>query len=278
MPGPRPIPPVAGLGLRFAHLGEVIATDAAIPFVEVHGENHLSGPAGVALEVIRRDRAVSLHCVGLSLGSAQGLDDEHLARLAELARRVEPALVSEHLAWNAVDHDHLADLLPLPLNRESLDVVCRNVERMQEAFRQRVLVENPATYVQLPRSDIPEGAFMAELCRRTGCGMICDVANIVVASHNHGWDARAHLASFPAWAIGEYHVAGHERADGLLLDTHDRNVSAETWALFDIALATIGPRPALAERDAAIPPLLDMLAEMALVQAHLDRVEQRHAA
>lgn len=278
MPELRPIPPVAGLGLRFAHLGEVIATEDAIPFVEVHGENHLSGPADVALEVIRRDRAVSLHCVGLSLGSAQGLDNEHLARLAELARRVEPALVSEHLAWNAVDHDHLADLLPLPLNRESLDVVCRNVDAMQEAFGKRILVENPATYVQLPSSDIPEGAFMAELCRRTGCGMLCDIANIVVASFNHGWDARAHLASFPAQAIGEYHVAGHERAEGLLLDTHDREVSAETWALFDWALATVGPHPALAERDAAIPPLAEMLGEMALVQAHLDQAAMCHAA
>ncbi|MDE2335624.1 MAG: DUF692 domain-containing protein [Rhodospirillales bacterium] len=272
------MPAVAGLGLRFAHLGEVIATDAAIPFVEVHGENHLSGPAGVALEVIRRDRAVSLHCVGLSLGSAQGLDDAHLQRLAELARRVEPALVSEHLAWNAVDHAHLADLLPLPLNRESLDVVCRNVERMQEAFGRTILVENPATYVQFPQSDIPEGAFMDELCRRTGCGMLCDVANIVVAAHNHGWDARAHLASFPAWAIGEYHLAGHERADGLLIDTHDRDISIATWELFDEALASIGPRPALAERDRAIPGFAAMLTEMALVQAHLDRAEQRRAA
>ncbi len=278
MSGQGPIPAVAGLGLRFAHLGEVIATTAAIPFVEVHGENHLSGPAGVALEVIRQDRAVSLHCVGLSLGSAQGIDDSHLQRLTELARRVEPALVSEHLAWNAVDHAHLADLLPLPLNRESLDVVCRNVERVQEAFGRAILVENPATYVQLPQSDIPEGAFMAELCRRTGCGMLCDIANIVVAAHNHGWDPRAHLASFPAWAIGEYHLAGHERAGDLLIDTHDRDIGAATWALFDAALASIGPRPALAERDRAIPSLAEMLAEMALVQTHLDRAEERRAA
>ena len=278
MTGQGPIPAVAGLGLRFAHLGEVIATEAAIPFVEVHGENHLSGPAGVALEVIRQDRAVSLHCVGLSLGSAQGVDETHLQRLAELARRVEPALVSEHLAWNAVDHAHLADLLPLPLNRESLDVVCHNVERMQEAFGRAVLIENPSTYVQLPQSDIPEGAFMTELCRRTGCGMLCDIANIVVSCHNHGWDPLAHLASFPAHAIGEYHLAGHERAEGLLIDTHDRDISAATWALFDVALATIGPRPALAERDRALPSLDGMLAEMAMVQARLDRAGRRDAA
>lgn len=273
-----PIPAVAGLGLRFAHLGEVIATTAAIPFVEVHGENHLSGPAGLALEVIRRDRQVSLHCVGLSLGSTQGIDADHLARLAALARRVQPALVSEHLAWNAVDHAHLADLLPLPLNRESLDVVCRNVERMQDAFGQAILVENPSTYVQLPQSDMTEGAFMAALCRHTGCGMLCDVANIVVSCHNHGWEPGAHLASFPAWAIGEYHLAGHERADELLIDTHDREISAATWALFDEALATIGPRPALAERDRAMPGFSEMLAEMATVQMHLDRARQRHAA
>ncbi len=278
MTGQGPIPAAAGLGLRFAHLGEVIATEAAIPFVEVHGENHLSGPAWAALEVIRQDRAVSLHCVGLSLGSAQGIDAAHLARLVDLARRVQPALVSEHLAWSAVDHAHLADLLPLPLNRESLDVVCRNVEEMQEAFGRTILVENPSTYVQLPQSDMPEGAFMTALCQRTGCGMLCDIANIIVSCHNHGWEPRAHLASFPAWAIGEYHLAGHERFDQLLIDTHDREISTATWALFDEALATIGPRPALAERDRTIPCFSEMLEEMALVQAHLDCARQCHAA
>ena len=268
-----PIPARAGIGLRFPHHAAFLEARPAIGWVEVHSENYLSGPALAVLETVRADHAVSLHSVALSLGAAGGIDRRHLARLAELARRIEPALVSEHLAWGAVDHAHLADLLPLPLTEESLEIVGRNVTAAQEAMGRRILIENPATYLQFRHSTIPEGEFLAALAARTGCGLICDVNNIVVSATNHGWDPRACLAALPAAAIGEYHLAGHSAAggaaEGLLLDTHDRAVAPAVWALFETALALIGPRPVLIEWDAAIPPLPVLLGEAAEAEARL---------
>jgi uncharacterized protein (UPF0276 family) len=195
-----------------------------VGWVEVHSENYLNGPALAVLEAVRTDYPVSLHSVGLSLGSAQGVDGRHLARVVTLAERLDPGLMSEHLAWGAVDHDFLADLLPLPLTEESLDVVCHNVDTVQTALRRRILMENPSTYLQFKHSTIPEPEFLAALAARTGCGLICDVNNIFVSATNHGWDAAQYLRSLPAEAIGEFHLGGHSAAAAvapLLLDTHD---------------------------------------------------------
>ncbi|MDE2576747.1 MAG: DUF692 domain-containing protein [Rhodospirillales bacterium] len=271
--GVAPIPAAAGIGLRFAHHAAFLASRPAIAWIEVHSENYLNGPALAVLEAARRDYPVSLHGVGLSLGSAAGIDAGHLARIAGLAGRIEPALMSEHLAWGAVDHDALADLLPLPLTEESLAVVRRNIDAVQSVLRRRILVENPSTYLQFRHSTIPEPEFLAELVARTGCGLICDVNNIVVSTTNHGWDAERYLRALPAGAVGEYHLAGHSQAGGeaapLLLDTHDRAVAPQVWSLFDAALAIIGPRPALIEWDAAIPALPVLLAEAEAAAAHL---------
>ena len=271
--GVGPIPHSAGIGLRFPHHAAFLDTRPTVGWVEVHSENYLNGPALTVLEALRADYPISLHSVGLSIGSAQGVDVRHLARIAELADRIDPGLMSEHLAWGAVDHDFLADLLPLPLTEESLDVVCRNVDLVQTALKRRILMENPSTYLQFKHSTIPEPEFLTALAARTGCGLICDVNNIFVSATNHGWDAAQYLRSLPAEAIGEFHLGGHCEADTdvarLLLDTHDRAVAPAVWSLFEMALRVIGPRPTLIEWDAAIPALPVLLAEADLAQRAL---------
>lgn len=274
--GAGPIPNRAGIGLRFPHDATFPGSRPAAAWVEVHTENYLAGPALAVLETVRRDYPISLHGVGLSLGSASGIDRRHLARVAALAGRIEPALVSEHLAWGAVDGAFLADLLPLPLTEESLDAVGRNIELVQETLRRPILIENPSTYLQFGHSTIPEPEFLSALARRTGCGLICDVNNIYVSCTNHGWNAEHYLSALSPEAVGEYHLAGHSPAEGvaetLLLDTHDRRVDAVVWSLFATALRIIGPRPALIEWDAGIPELAVLLNEAALA----DRLLARH--
>jgi uncharacterized protein (UPF0276 family) len=264
----------AGIGLRLPHHADFLAMQPSTGWVEVHSENYLSGPALAVLEHVRADYPVSLHGVGLSLGSAAGVDDTHLERLRVLADRIAPFLVSEHLAWTGADGAHLADLLPLPLHEESLEIFCRNVTHAQDVLKRQILVENPTTYLQFPESTIPEPDFLAEVSRRTGCGLICDINNIFVSAHNHGWDAQTYLRSLPRQAVTEYHLAGHipgeAESKGLLLDTHGRAISPAVWALFDEALRIIGPRPVMIERDARLPPLSALLEEAALAQALLD--------
>jgi len=274
-----PIPPAVGIGLRFQHHAAFLEARPDVAWVEVHTENYLNGPALAVLGQVRRDYPVSLHGVGLSLGSAEGLDEVHLDRIAELAAHIEPGLMSEHLAWMVVDHAFLSDLLPLPLTEESLAVVCRNVTRVQDRLKRPILVENPSTYLQFEHSTIPEGEFLATLAARTGCGLICDVNNIAVSTANHGWDPLAYLGALPAAAIGEFHLAGHstqEIAPGrvLRLDTHDRPVDPEVWTLFEAALAAIGTRPTLIEWDAELPPLGTLLDEAARAKGRLAQAER----
>jgi uncharacterized protein len=268
--GAGAIPYTAGIGLRFPHHAAFLEAKPAIAWVEVHSENYLNGAALAVLEAVRANCSVSLHSVGLSLGSAQGVDSRHLARVAALAKRIDPGLMSEHLAWGAIDHDFLADLLPLPLTEESLTVVCRNVDMAQTTLKRRILMENPSTYLQFEHSTIPEAEFLGVLAARTGCGLICDVNNIIVSATNHGWDAERYLRALPAAAIGEFHLAGHSEASGdaapLLLDTHDRAVGPAVWSLFETALRLIGPRPTLIEWDTKIPALPVLLAEAAEAQ------------
>jgi uncharacterized protein (UPF0276 family) len=281
--GDGPIPARAGIGLRFPHHKAFLESRPPIGWVEIHSENYLDGPALATLEAVRATYPVSMHCVGLSLGSAQGIDARHLERIASLAARIEPGLISEHLAWGAVDHAFLADLLPLPLTGESLDVVSANVGRVQDRLKRRILIENPSTYLQFATSTIPETEFLSRLVARTGCGLICDVANIVVSAANHGWDAERYLRSLPAEAVGEYHLAGHSVAETapadrkLLLDTHDRPVPEAVWDLFEAALAIIGSRPALIEWDAALPALEVLLGEAGLAECRLAAITKRHA-
>ena len=270
------LPAGAGIGLRSPHLAEVLATRPALPWLEVHPENYLGGgPAVRALLAIRRDYPVSLHAVGLSVGSADGLDRWHLDRINDLVERLEPALVSEHLAWSRVAGAYLNHLLPLPYTEESLAAVCRNVEAIQTRLGRRILIENPSNYLRFTVSTIPEEEFLAAVTRRTGCGLLCDLNNIHVTAENLGLDPVAYLAALPVDAVGEFHLAGHSvnDADGqrILIDDHGSPVSPAVWALYERALDRFGSRPTLVEWDTDIPPLGILVGEARQADARLRR-------
>ncbi len=263
-PPRAPDPCLAGIGLRTPHFEALAAGRPALSFLEVHSENYFAegGPALAWLERFRADYAVSLHGVGLSLGSVDRLDPGHLDRLARLARRIEPALVSEHLCWSRAGSRHLGELLPLPYTEESLAVVCARVDEAQERLGRRLLVENVAAYLRYRDSTIPEGEFLAEVARRTGCGVLLDVNNAFVNAQNHGTDARAFLAAIDPATVGEIHLAGPERTEDGLIDTHGTRVPPEVWALYSETIDRLGPVPTLVEWDTDIPPL-DVLLEEA---------------
>ncbi|HEX5531409.1 MAG TPA: DUF692 domain-containing protein [Methylomirabilota bacterium] len=263
---------LVGIGLRAPHVAEIVATRPPIGWVEVHTENYLGGgPTPRALDRIRREHPVSLHGVGLSLGSAEGLERAHLARVVDLVRRIEPVLVSEHLSWSIVGGAYLNHLLPLPYTEESLALIAGHVTEVQDALGRPVLVENPSSYLRFHHSPIPEPEFLAELARRTGCSLLCDVNNVFVSCRNFDQDPAAYLDALPAPAIGEIHLAGHARneAEGrtILIDDHGSPVSDEVWALYARALERFGPRPTLIEWDTDIPALPVLLDEARRAEA-----------
>src|SRR5215813_6008007 len=278
------IPAKAGIGLRFQHHQSVIDTQSDVAWMEVHTENYMGGGTPLRyLDAIRRDVPMSLHGVGLSLGSAEGLDPGHLERIRLVAERIEPGLMSEHIAWSVVDGAYLADLLPLPMTEEALDVVCRHVDQMHLYLKRRILVENPSTYLRFRHSTIPEWEFMAAVAARTGCGILCDINNIYVSAQNHGWNASAYLAGLPPAAIGEIHLAGHavrQLADGrtVCIDDHASSVIPEVWALYREALARFGPVPTLIEWDNNVPPLETLLKEARYAQALIADAENKETA
>jgi uncharacterized protein len=270
------LPARAGIGLRSPHVGEVLAARPALPWLEVHPENYLGGgPAVRALLTIRGHYPLSVHAVGLSVGSADGVDRRHLGRIKDLVDRVEPSLVSEHLAWSQVGGAYLNHLLPLPYTEESLAVVSRNIDAAQTALGRRVLIENPSGYLRFAMSTIPEPEFLVALVQRTGCGLLCDLNNIYVTSENLGVDPVAYLDAIPPEAVGELHLAGHSAndADGrtILIDDHGSPVSPAVWALYDHALDRFGPLPTLIEWDTDIPPLEVLLGEAQRADARLQR-------
>jgi uncharacterized protein (UPF0276 family) len=266
-----PLPPRAGIGLRGPHVAEVIATRPAVAWLEVHTENYLhDGPPARALAHLRRDYPVALHGVGLSLGTAGGIDHRHLDRIRALADRLEPALVSEHLAWSIVDGVYLNHLLPLPYTEEALAVVCENVARAQDHLRRALLIENPSGYLAFATSIIPEPEFLVAIARRTGARLLVDVNNVHVTAHNLRLDPVAWLDAVPADLVGEIHLAGHARndADGrvVLVDDHGSRVAPEVWALHEHATRRFGPVPALVEWDTDLPPLAVLLEEAACAE------------
>jgi uncharacterized protein (UPF0276 family) len=277
------VPATAGIGLRGPHIAEILATRPALGWCEVHSENYMGdGPALARLRAIRRDYPVSLHGVGLSLGSADGVDPRHLARLKELADQIEPGLISEHVAWSATGA-FLNDLLPLPYTEECLDIFCRNVQVVQETLGRTILMENPSAYLRFRHSPIPEPEFLGELSRRTGCGLLCDVNNIYVTCENFGLDAFIYIDALPATAIGEIHVAGHHRGEignrVILIDEHGSRAIPPVWTLYRHALARIGRVPTLVEWDKQIPELTVLLDEARIAEAHASSLDQgpRHA-
>jgi Uncharacterized protein conserved in bacteria len=263
----RPIPAAAGIGLRAPHIERVLVERPPVPWFEVHSENYFGagGAMHVALERIRADYPVSLHGVGLSLGSADALDQAHLIRLRELVDRYAPALVSEHICWGAIGGVHLNDLLPLPCTAEALDLMVSRVQQVQEALGRELLVENISSYLSFRHAEMPESAFVAALVRRSGCGLLLDVNNVYVNSVNHGFDPHDYLRAMPHDSVHEIHLAGFLRKEQLpvpqLIDSHSRPVAEAVWSLYDEALTLCGPQPTLIEWDQDIPELEVLLAE-----------------
>ena len=261
------VPASAGVGLRFRHHAEVLETKPPVAWLEVHTENYLGGgPSPRTLDRVREHYPLSLHGVGLSLGTACGLDAQHLGKVCAAVRRFAPGLVSEHLSWSGAGPRFVPDLLPLPMTDEALQVVCRNVDQVQAALGRTILLENPSTYVQFAHSTIPEWEFLAEVARRTGCGLLCDVNNIFVSACNHGWDARQYILRLPADRVGEIHLAGHgvrQLASGaaLRVDDHGSAVCDAVWDLYAFAVERFGAVPTLVEWDNDVPALDVLLAQ-----------------
>lgn len=261
------IPASAGIGLRFPHHQAVLDQRPRLGWFEVHTENYMGGGRPLAyLIAIRNDYPISLHGVGLSLGSAEGLDPAHLERTRRLVERIEPGLVSEHLSWSVAGGIYFADLLPLPMTEEALAVVCRNVNEMQDRLRRPILVENPSSYMRYQHSTIPEWEFLAAVADRTGCGILCDVNNIYVSACNHGFDALAYLSALPARRVAEIHLAGHtvKTLEGnvtLRIDDHGSRVPPDVWTLYAAALARFGRVPTLVEWDTNLPSLDTLVRE-----------------
>lgn len=275
------IPARSGIGLRFQHHQAVLDNRPDVAWLEIHAENYMGGGTPLRyLEAIRADYPLSCHGVGLPLGSAETLDHGHLARIRGVIGRFEPDLVSEHLSWSIVGGRYLADLLPLPMTEEALEVVCRHVDQTQTYLGRRILIENPSSYLRYRHSTIPEWEFLAAVARRTGCGILCDVNNIYVSASNHRWDASRYLKALPPLVIGEIHLAGHtvrqlDEGQIVRIDDHGSRVAAEVWALYAEALSLFGPVPTLIEWDTNVPSLDVLVEEAARADALLGHVREK---
>lgn len=269
----------AGLGLKPDHYAQAHDCNAEGLWFEVHPENYMvdGGPRLAWLDAIRSRHPLSLHGVSLSLAADSAPDAVHLRRLRALADRVEPALVSEHLAWSTWRGAYHPDLLPFPRTREALVLIADNIARTQDALARRIAIENPTHYLRLDGHDMDELTFLGELCRTTGCGLLLDVNNVFISAHNLGFDAALYLDAVPADAVMEIHLAGHSRdadaATTLLIDSHDAPIADDVWSLYGRLIERIGARPTLIERDDHIPPFDALLAERAIAQRLLASTE-----
>ncbi len=277
------IPASAGIGLRADHYREVLETSPEVGWFEVHSENYF-GAGGLPLhylEQVRAEYPISLHGVGLSLGSADPLNLEHLRRLKNLVDRLAPGLVSEHLCWSSIGGRYLNDLVPLPYTEEALGHVAARVSGVQEILGRRILIENISSYLEFSTSSIPEWEFLREVAQRSGCGILLDVNNIYVSARNHGFDPRRFVRSIPGGLVEEIHLAGFtvNRFEGgeLRIDTHDHPVAEEVWRLYVLAIERFGPKPALIEWDTDLPPLEVLLAEADKAESILEMHHARAA-
>ncbi|RFP08570.1 MULTISPECIES: DUF692 family multinuclear iron-containing protein [unclassified Duganella] len=276
LPGPAQSLPGVGVGLRAPHYRQFIEQRPRAAWLEVHTENYLdqAGWDWHVLQQLRHDYPISLHGVGLGLGSARGFSDHHLERVRALVERVEPMLVSEHLCWGAVGDRQLNDLLPLTLDQAALDLLCARVSRVQDTLKRQLLLENVSTYVRFRRDAMSEAEFMAALAARTGCGLLLDINNLYVNQCNHGEDALAALAAIRPGMVGEMHLAGHLVTPQAVIDHHGDTVAEPVWRLYEAALQRFGALPTLIEWDTDIPELSVLLGEA----EKADLMQRRHAA
>jgi uncharacterized protein len=269
------IPVSAGIGLRFQHYRDVLETRPTVGWFEVHSENYF-GKGGAPLrylEKIREDYPISLHGVGMSLGSVDALDGRHLAQIKGLMARIEPGLVSEHLSWSSFRGDYLNDLAPLPYTEEALLHLAVRIANVQDFLGRQILVENPSSYLEYEHSTYQEQDFLNELSRRTGCGILLDINNVYVSCQNHGWNALDYLQGIASERVGEIHLAGHtvNTVSGreILIDTHNQPVCPEVWALYQKALQLLGPKPTLIEWDTDLPALSILVDEAKQAESYL---------
>jgi uncharacterized protein (UPF0276 family) len=282
---PSQLPARAGVGFKPEHFRDIIATDQPIGFFEVHAENYMGagGPPHAQLGALRERYALSIHGVGLSIGSMQPLDRDHLARLRKLCDRYQPESFSEHLAWSSHGEAYFNDLLPLPYTEETLARVAAHVDQVQNALGRQMLLENPSTYVCFTGSTIPETEFLAKISQRTGCGLLLDVNNMFVSAKNHGSHPLRYLESFPLERVGEIHLGGHdEQSDDagapLLIDAHGTPVAKPVWALYAETIARTGPVATLIEWDNDVPAWQVLRAEAETAMAILARAARASAA
>ena len=273
------LPAAPGLGFKPEHFPAIRETRPELGFFEIHAENYMGagGPPHRQLTALRRDYAISLHGVGLSIGGPGRLDRDHLARLRVLVDRYQPESFSEHLAWSSHGAEYLNDLLPLPYTTETLTIICNHIDEVQETLGRQMLLENPATYVLFEQSTLAETDFLSEIARRTGCGLLLDINNVFVSCTNHHADPRAYLAAFPLARVGEIHLGGHASEDlpsgPLLIDDHGSPVADPVWRLYAETVARTGPLPTLIEWDNDVPPFAELLAEAQRAGAILGRIK-----
>lgn len=263
------VPLRAGASFKAGHFADILQAKPDVGFFEVHAENYMGagGPPHAQLERLRFDYPISVHGVGLSIGGTDDLDTDHLDRLKRFVDRYQPALFSEHLAWSTHQGAYLNDLLALPYTNETLNIVVEHIDQVQLHVGRTMLLENPSTYIKFADNDFNEIAFIAEVQKRTGCGLLLDVNNVYVSAINQGWDAHDYIARFPLDHVGEIHVAGHatvESADGsmLLIDAHDGVTSEPVMALLSQVLTQRSDIPALIEWDNDLPDWVDLYREV----------------
>jgi len=269
-----------GLGLRKEHYRDFLDTDVPVDFVEVISENFMvdGGQPRHILRQVRERHPVALHGVSMSIGSADGLQRDYLRRLRALADEIQPLFVSDHLSWSRTGRFNSHDLLPLPYTEEALDLVCRNIDMAQDALGRAMLFENPSSYISFVDSPMTEWDFLDAMSRRTGCGLLLDINNIYVSARNHGFDAQAFLRGIPADRVRQVHLAGHAETADILIDTHDQPVCSDVWSLYAQAMSLLGPVTTMIERDDAIPPLADLLGELATARDIVRRQESLREA
>ena len=268
MSTPAPdIPARGGVGLKAEHYKSVLAESPDLGFFEIHAENYMGagGPPHRYLSAIRDLYPLSLHGVGLSIGGPGRLDADHLMRLKALIDRYQPGLFSEHLAWSTHETGYLSDLLPLPYTAATLQTVCDHIDETQSVLGRQMLLENPSSYLRFAESSFDEAGFIAEVARRTGCGLLLDVNNVFVSARNLETSAMDYLAAYPLSHVQEIHLAGHhvitENGGAVLIDSHAAPVVDDVWHLYAAVIGKTGPLPTLIERDANVPPLAELVAE-----------------
>jgi uncharacterized protein (UPF0276 family) len=256
-----------GLGLRKEHYRDFLETAVPVDFVEVISENFMvdGGQPRHILRQVRERHPVALHGVSMSIGSADGLNRDYLRRLKALVDEVQPLFVSDHLSWSRIAGFNSHDLLPLPYTEEALAIVCANINMAQQTLGRAMLFENPSSYLAFDGA-MTEWEFLAEMSRRTGCKLLLDVNNIYVSARNHGFDPLDFLNGIPASRVRQIHLAGHSEGPGLLIDTHDSPVCGEVWQLYGQAIARLGPVATMIERDGDIPPLAELMDELAIAR------------